>query len=125
MAKLIGMGGHIAIGSSNYPVIEWSVNVTNELQDVTDTGSAGWANRIAGISTASGSFKAFWGSSAATLSTVFTQGTSGTLTMKIGNGGQTVLAPCLIGDYAITNNCKTPVEFSCNWQSDGAITPAT
>lgn len=119
------MGGHVTVGSSDYPVQEWTINVTNDLQDVTDTGSAGWVARLAGVHSAGGSFRAFWGSSAATLSTTFAQGVSATLVLKIGTGGQSVSVPSLIGGYTITNNCKTPVEFNCNYESNGSITPAT
>src|SRR6266545_4097308 len=90
MAKLIGMGGSITVGAAAYPVSEWSINVSDDVQDVTDTGSAGWTSRIAGVKSAELSFRAFWGSAAATLSTTFAIGTSVSVSLALGSGGDVV-----------------------------------
>lgn len=120
MAKLIGMGGSIQISSATYPVSGWSINETNEVQDVTDTGSGGWVARIAGVSSAEVTFKAFWGSGPADLATTFAVGTTGTLTCNVGSGGDSFDVPGIISAFSVTNNCKTPVEFNCTLQSNGA-----
>ncbi len=122
MAKLIGMGGSITVSTAVYPVSEWSINVTDDVQDVTDTGSSGWTSRIAGVMSAELSFRAFWGSAAAILSTTFAIGTKVTASLAIGGGGDTVGGDFYISSFTITNNCKTPVEFQCTGQSDGAVT---
>jgi predicted secreted protein len=125
MAKLIGMGGNITVSSTAYPVSEWSANVSNDVQDVTDTGSSGWVNRIAGVNSAELTFKAWWGSSASTLSTIFAIGSVVSATLNIGGGSQTFSGSFVITDFTVTNNAKTPVEFSCTAQSNGIVTMPT
>lgn len=125
MAKLIGMGGSVTIGSTPYAVSEWSINVTGDIQDVTDTGSAGWVSRIGGVKSAELSFRAFWGGSVATLSTVFAINTKVSASLFIGGGSQDFAGDFYISSFTVTNNCKTPVEFQCTAQSDGVVTPPT
>lgn len=126
MAKLIGMGGSVTVGSAVYPVSEWSLNVSNDVQDVTDTGSAGWVASLEGVSSAELSFKAWWGSGPAVLSTTFGIGTTVSASLAIGSGSEAITGSYVISGFTITNNAKTAVEFQCTAKSNGAITfPAT
>lgn len=122
MAKLIGMGGSVSVGATAYPVSEWSLNATNDVQDVTDTASQGWTNRIAGVKSAELTFRAWWGSAAGDLSTVFAIGSVIAATLTIGSTSDIVTGSFVINSFTITNNAKTPVEFQCTAQSDGAVT---
>ncbi|WP_261341128.1 phage tail protein [Fimbriiglobus ruber] len=116
------MSGSITVSSATYPVSEWSASVSNDGQDVTDTGSSGWVARIAGVNSAELTFKAFWGSATAELTTAFAIGTVVAATLTIGNSSETFIGNFLITSVEVTNNCKTPVEFSCTGESTGAIT---
>jgi predicted secreted protein len=122
MAKLIGMGGSVTVGAEAYPVSEWSIKVSNDKQDVTDTGSAGWQALIAGINMAEVTFKSFWGSSTTGLSTTFAIGTVVTIELAIGTSGDTYEGSFLITDTTVTNPAKNPVEFECTGSSTGAVT---
>jgi hypothetical protein len=46
MPKVSGQGGNVTIGSFTYPVIEWSADLSAVIDDVTDTGSDGWAEGL-------------------------------------------------------------------------------
>ena len=122
MAKLIGMSGSITVSAATYPVSEWSVTVSNDVQDVVDTGSSGWVSRIAGVNSAELTFKAFWGSAVAELSTAFAIGTNIVPTLTIGNSMETFTGTFIITSFTVTNNAKTPVEFSCTAESVGIVT---
>lgn len=116
------MGGSVKIGSAVYPVSTWSVNVSNDVQDCTDTGSNGWVAVLAGVSSAEVSFTAFWGSATAQLSTAFAIGSSVSLTLDIGNGADTVTGTVIIASFVIANPAKNPVTFECTGKSNGAFT---
>lgn len=122
--KLIGMGGNVTVASANYPVSEWSINVTNDVQDVTDTASGGWIASLEGVSGAEVTFRAWWGSSPSTLSTTFAIGASVAVTLNIGNQGtpQAVSGNVVISSFTITNNAKTTVEFQCTGKNNGTFT---
>jgi hypothetical protein len=124
MAKLIGMGGSVTVSTTAYAVSEWSVNVSNEVQDVTDTGSAGWVSRIGGVSSADVTFRAWWGGSVANFTTVFSPGTKVACSFQIGSGSLTVDGDFYIESVSITNNSKNAVEFQCTGKSDGTIVVA-
>lgn len=122
MAKLIGMGGSVEVSSATYPVGEWSANVTNDVQDVTDTGSNGWVARLAGVSSCEVTFRAFWGSATGSLAAAFSPGTVVALTLNIGTSGIAVTGSFVVSSATITNGAKTPVEFQCTAQSNGEVT---
>ncbi len=121
MAKITGMGGNITVSAADYPVSKWSLAVKDDVQDVVDTGSAGWEEYIAGVKSADLTFSAFWGSAVATLSNVFAIGTNVTATLKLGSGGQTASGVFIISDFTITNDAKTPITFECTAKSEGVI----
>jgi predicted secreted protein len=124
MAKLTGMGGSITVSATAYAVSEWSGTVSNELQDVTDTASGGWVNRIASVSSADITFRAWWGSSVALLSSTFASGTKVTASLAVGNSTVTMSGGFFVESITITNNAKGAVEFQCTAKSDGAVTIA-
>jgi predicted secreted protein len=122
MAKLIGMGGSITVGSGTFPVSEWSLNVSNDSQDVTDTGSNGWVATLAGVNSAELSFRAWWGSGPSVLSTAFAIGTSVTASLAIGSGSEAITGNFIVSGFTFTNNAKSTVEFQVTAKSNGAIT---
>jgi predicted secreted protein len=122
MAKIIGQGGDISVSSTAYHVSEWSLAVSNDVQDVTDTGSNGWVSRIPGVSSGELTFRAWWGGSATALTTTFAVGTKVTASLTEGTSGGTVSGAFYISGFTITNNSKTAVEFQATGQSDGAVT---
>lgn len=122
MAKRTGMGGDITVGASVIPVSEWSANFSNEVQDVTDTGSNGWVARLKSTSSCEASVRAFWGGTAAVLSTVLAIGTTVTLTLTVGGGSEEITGSFIVSGFTMTNNAKNAVEFSATLQSTGEIT---
>ena len=122
MSKLTGMGGSVTVVSVVYPVKEWAMTIKNETQTVTDTGSSGWQEKIAGVSSASGSFTAYWGGVTQTLTTSFTQGSIVTASFAIGSSAHAVSGSFIIDEDAIKNDATSPVEFSCTCSSTGAVT---
>ena len=116
------MGGSISLGSAVYPVSTWSLNLSNDVQEVTDTASNGWKTVIAGISSGELSFTAFWGASVASLSTAFGLGTSVVANLAVGNNGEVFSGTFIISSDVVTNGAKTPVEFQCTAVLNGAIT---
>lgn len=122
MGKAIGMSGSVMVGSAVYPVTEWNIALSNDVQDVTDTGSAGWQELLAGVNSAESTFTAFWGSSAALLSTAFAIGTTVAIILNIGNTGKSFTGTFLIKTFSLKNNAKTPIEFSCTGGSTGSVT---
>lgn len=121
MAKRTGMGGVVTVATVEYPVGEWAVTATNDVQDTTDTGSDGWMDNCEGVSSAECSFKAFWGSAAGSLASAFEIGTVVSADFGIGGGGS-VSGDFRIKSFTITNNAKTPIEFSCTGTSKGEVT---
>ena len=122
MAKIIGDGGDVTAGATAAHVSEWSLNVSNEVQDVTDVASSGWAARIGGINSAELTFKCWWGGIATTLSTLFAIGTQVAATLDIGKSGASITGNFVITSFGITNNVKNAVEFTCTAQSTGVVT---
>ncbi|AWM39781.1 Phage major tail protein 2 [Gemmata obscuriglobus] len=122
MAKQIGMGGGVTAGSTECPVTEWTINVNNDTQDVTDTGSGGWQAMLAGVNSAETTFTAFWGGAVSVLSTLFAIGTTVPITLTVGTGGGVFAGSFVIKTFSVKNNAKTPVEFSCTGTSTGAVT---
>lgn len=122
MAKLTGMGGNITVSATAYPVSNWSINVTNDVQEVTDTGSAGWAAFLAAVSGAELTFTAFHGAAGTAYATTFAQGATVAASLAIGSGGSTVGGSFIVSSYTITNDAKTPVEFQCTAKLTGALT---
>lgn len=128
MAKSIGMGGDLTFNSVAVHVTEWSIAVNNEVQDVTDTGSAGWQEMIAGINKATINATCFWNLTGTELSTTFAIGTIHAATAQVGptpgGGGtaQTFTGNFIVSDFNVKNNAKTPIEFTVTLQSTGEVT---
>lgn len=121
MAIKTGIAGSITVGMTTYPVTEWSVVASDDLQDITDTSSDGWQVQLSSIKSAEATFKAFYGSTAG-LASAFAIGSTVTASFAIGNTGDSVDGDFVIKSFTITNNYRTPIEFMCTASSTGEIT---
>lgn len=122
MAKIIGMGGNITVSSTAYAVQKWDGTTTNEVQDVTDTGSSGWVARITGVSSMEVTATMFWGASATTITTVFAQGSNISATLNIGSTSETYIGSFYVSSVKISNDAKTPVTVEVTLMSTGIVT---
>lgn len=122
MAKYLGMGGSITVGALTVPVSEWSISVSDDTQETTDTGSGGWVSRLSGVNSAEVTFRAFWDDTGALLSTTFNIGVTVTAVLAIGASGDNISFPGIVSAFTITNNAKTPIEFQGTILSNGAPT---
>lgn len=124
MSKLIGMGGSVTVSSTSYPVTEWSANFTNEVQDVTDTGSGGWVARLASVNSCEATFTVYWGAVSGNLASAFAVGNTVAASLVIGASSQSVSGNFIISSFTIKNAAKEAVTFECTAQSTGAVTIA-
>lgn len=121
-----GAGGNITISSTVYAVDQWALNLTNELQDVTTTSSAGWVERMAGYGSASASFGIFLGTkdAAGVLSTVnqFAPGASFTADFTVGGSTHKYSGTFLVSTANITNAAKPTPKLDITAESRGPVT---
>jgi hypothetical protein len=119
---LIGMYGYILINGTQYDVENWKVQNTNDLQDVTDTGSLGETVRIPGVN--SGTLTcSMWYNQSSPQPAVLTEGLLILFVGKVGNTSQTYTRYYYISDVTVENSAKNPVKVDITALSTAAGTP--
>lgn len=121
MAYLIGQGGKVSVGATDFDVTDWSLNVSNEAQDTTTTGSNGWMENIAGISKIEGSVKCFYDAAAIPTDDV-TPGAAVTLKLYVGSTAKFFTFSAIVTKIGIEHAAKSVVPFSFDFIGSGAIT---
>lgn len=127
MAKLTGMGGSLTLVSDpdiTFCVESWTVTLNNDVQDVTDTCSVGWIERIGGVSDASLSASMWYdpaqvGGGQITL--LFT-GALISFVADIGNSGNTIAGNFIVSTVGVENGAKPAVKLTFTALSSGQVT---
>ncbi len=121
-----GQSGSITVSSTTYCVENWSLNLSNELADVTTTCSNGWVERIAVASSGQLTFSLFFDGSGIT---AFAPGTKFTATLNV--GGPVGSSPgtqhsfggtFIVSGQTVENPAKSVVKVNVTADSTGAIT---
>ena len=121
-----GFGGSITFASASLDVESWSLNVSGEAVDTTNTGDAGWESNILGAKSFEGSCKTFWDSVAVpTGAAGFTAGARGTINLSVGNSGKSYSGTVQITQVTIENPVKGAVAFSFNFKGSGPLAYAS
>ena len=121
-----GFGGSITFSSQTLDVESWSLNVSAEAVDTTNTGDAGWESNILGAKSFEGSCKTFFDTAAVPTGTPgFLPGTRATITLPVGSSGKSYSGTVQITQVSIENPTKGVVSFSLNFKGSGALTYAS
>ncbi len=121
-----GFGGSITFAAANLDVESWSLNVTGEALDTTNTGDAGWESNILGAKAFDGSCKAFWDSAATpTGAADFIAGARATITLPVGGTGKNYTGTVQITKVGIENPVKGVVTFDFDFKGSGILTYAS
>lgn len=140
-----GIGGKVLAGSTEFAILDWTFTKTNTLVEVTNSGSAGYAEYFPTKTEGAGSFNALYDSTTppdagytentfGATSTNFGPDKTGTLevgalvTLKlyIGDSGKFYEVPSRIESVAITVNAVADVvKFACTFKSSGKIVDPT
>lgn len=130
MAKVAGYGGDVTLGSTALQVTEWSGDYEAEKIDITNKGSGAWKESMVGVASMSGSFTAVWDStinSSAPPHAIAHPQSGVTMVLSIG-------ASAGFGKYSFTGTIDKmsiksavmgAVEYTCSFESSGAVTFAT
>lgn len=117
MAAFNGQGGNVTIGVATYHVKEWSFEDGADAINVTNTGSAGFKEKIAAPRGASGSFTIVL--DASTLVTI-PSGTTGTATFTLGTSGKAMsLTEIVVTKATYKNPAEEDVELEVSFESSG------
>ena len=119
MAFLAGKSADVVIGSTSYKFEEWRATFKTDIIEVTNFGSSGYAENIAGVTSATVSLKGKLDSTAM----AFTAGTSYTLILKA-SSGVTYTVAARLETIEQTVNVKGAVEVVLNFTSTGSYTAA-
>lgn len=125
MAYLVGQGGKVTVGTTDYDVESWSVNVSNEAQDITTTGSNGWMENLAGINKIEASVKAFWDAADKPTDVGglnIRPGVSAAVKLYVGNSTKFFSFEALITKINVEHAAKSVVPFSFDCVGTGALT---
>ncbi len=121
-----GFGGSILFASANLDVESWSLNVSGESVDTTNTGDGGWESNILGAKAFEGSCKTFWDSAAVpTGAAGFVAGARATIALSVGGSGKTYTGSVQITQLTVENPTKGVVAFSFNFKGSGSLTFAS
>jgi predicted secreted protein len=121
-----GFGGSISMQTTTLDVDTWSLNVTGEALDTTNTGDVGWETNILGAKAFEGSVKTYWDSAAVpTGAADFTAGKRATLNLPVSATGKTYTGTAQITSVAIENPTKGVVTFQFNFKGSGVLTYAS
>lgn len=121
-----GFSGTLTLAAATLDIESWTLTVTGEAVDTTNTGDGGWESNITGAKAWEVSCKTFWDSAAVpTGAAGFTPGTSGTLTLNVGSSGKTYTGSARITQISIENPVKGVVGFSVTLKGNGALTFAS
>jgi len=137
-----GIGGKVLAGSTEYAILDWNFTKTNTLVEITNSGSAGFAEYYPTKTEGAGSFNALYDSANSPDATnvVNTYGSTSTdfgpdkggllevgslvtLKLYLGDSGKFYSVPSRIESLAITVNAVADVvKFACTFKSSGVIT---
>lgn len=138
-----GMGGKVLAGTAEFNILDWTFTKTNTLVEITNSGSAGYAEYFPTKTEGAGSFNALWdlsnmpdsGYTANTSTTISDdfgpdKATTGplevgnlvVLKLYIGDSGKFYQVPSRIESLAVTVNAQADVvKFACSFKSSGLI----
>lgn len=137
-----GIGGKVMAGGEEFNVMDWTFTKTNTLVEITNSGSAGFAEYFPTKTEGAGSFNALWdltnipdaGFTAQTAPTdpdfgpdktasPLEVGNLVTLKLYIGDSGKFYEFPARIESLAVTVNAVADVvKFAATFKSSGVIT---
>lgn len=131
-----GVGGKLTSGATDFAVVDWQFTVTNRTAEVTNAGSAGWAEFITTVTEGAGSANCIWdstnipdGSGVAPLDpwrggATIASGTE-TVALKLycGNSTKFYSFNAVIESLQVTSNAQNDaVKFAVTFKATGVIT---
>lgn len=108
----------------------WSLDISQETIDITDFGSNGWKESVAGLKSWSGSVTAIFdasGTAEGALQTGLTTGSDVTLALTLGGGTgsyDVYSGEAKITSQSVTNDVNGVVEVTFNFEGNGALSIA-
>jgi hypothetical protein len=116
-----GVGGHMTLAATNFAVIDWSLDKSSRLAEVTNSGSAGVAQYIAGVKEYSGTTNIVWDSTSH-VETVALEGASVTLKLYLGSSTYYYTLTALIEKISPrVNTRQDAITVSVQWKGTSTI----
>lgn len=121
-----GFGGSAVFAAYTLDVDSWSLTVSGEAVDTTNSGDGGWTSNILGAKSWEGSCKTYWDAAAVpTGAAGLLAGSRGTGTFLVGSSGKSYSGTLQITSISVENNVKGAVGFNLSFKGTGALTYAS
>jgi predicted aspartyl protease len=122
MAYISGSTGKVKIGTTEYPVTNWSLKLSSNVASFADSTSSGWKVAVSGSKEASGEFSGKVPASAA----IPAPGQSGAFTLAL-DDGHSYHGNGIINEVSIETNVDTgeAIGYKASFIGDGAWSSGT
>lgn len=117
-----GKNGTVTADGTNIQVVDWTANFNAEIHDVTNTASGGYADNVAGILEADGTFVGHWDGTVNLFNDPpdLEPGNVVTATLTAGDSGDVFTLSIRVKTVTIENQTRGTVKYTVNWQSKGS-----